>query len=114
MKHDTLFRIAFGIHPYKIIRADGARSEACYLDWYHPFAWALLLFVILPIQHWTGGWELIADRGNPFRPVPWHRRPRIRYDKIRRNDPCPCGSGKKSKRCCNHAFRKTPVYGGAA
>lgn len=23
-----------------------------------------------------------------------------RYTKAGRNDPCPCGSGKKSKRCC--------------
>lgn len=22
------------------------------------------------------------------------------YNKVKRNDPCPCGSGKKSKKCC--------------
>ena len=28
------------------------------------------------------------------------QRPVIRGQKIRRNDPCPCGSGKKYKKCC--------------
>lgn len=27
----------------------------------------------------------------------------IRVEKIGRNEPCPCGSGKKYKRCCYHA-----------
>ena len=27
-------------------------------------------------------------------------RPETRRDKIGRNDPCPCGSDKKFKRCC--------------
>ena len=27
-------------------------------------------------------------------------RPETRRHKIGRNDPCPCGSGKKFKRCC--------------
>ncbi|MFJ8072266.1 SEC-C metal-binding domain-containing protein [Peribacillus sp. NPDC096447] len=25
----------------------------------------------------------------------------FRSNKIERNDPCPCGSGKKYKKCCN-------------
>jgi len=25
----------------------------------------------------------------------------IRKEKVGRNDPCPCGSGKKFKKCCN-------------
>ncbi|MBC2717701.1 MAG: hypothetical protein HF978_20555 [Desulfobacteraceae bacterium] len=24
----------------------------------------------------------------------------LSYDKVGRNDPCPCGSGKKYKHCC--------------
>ena len=28
--------------------------------------------------------------------------PFIRDDKVGRNDPCPCGSGKKFKKCCLH------------
>ena len=27
--------------------------------------------------------------------------PNINFDKVGRNDPCPCGSGKKYKKCCN-------------
>jgi uncharacterized protein len=29
--------------------------------------------------------------------------PPVRRNKIGRNDPCPCGSGKKYKRCCARA-----------
>ncbi|RMG92912.1 MAG: hypothetical protein D6703_00790 [Zetaproteobacteria bacterium] len=29
--------------------------------------------------------------------------------KVKRNDPCPCGSGKKYKRCCLHAAREAQV-----
>ncbi len=39
-----------------------------------------------------GGRWLYADGYNGTRPV--------RVDKIGRNDPCPCGSGKKYKKCC--------------
>jgi preprotein translocase subunit SecA len=28
------------------------------------------------------------------------KKPVVREDKIGRNDPCPCGSGKKYKKCC--------------
>jgi preprotein translocase subunit SecA len=28
------------------------------------------------------------------------RKPIVKEDKIGRNDPCPCGSGKKYKKCC--------------
>ena len=32
------------------------------------------------------------------------RQPTVQYDqpKVGRNDPCPCGSGKKYKKCCLH------------
>jgi preprotein translocase subunit SecA len=33
---------------------------------------------------------------SPARPAP----PVPRFGKVGRNDPCPCGSGKKYKRCC--------------
>ena len=38
--------------------------------------------------HWQGDWHPLLD-------APVQRAP-----KIGRNDPCPCGSGKKYKRCC--------------
>ena len=28
------------------------------------------------------------------------KKPPVRSDKVGRNDPCPCGSGKKFKKCC--------------
>jgi SEC-C motif len=43
--------------------------------------------------------DLLEDAGL-FEPVP---QPFVRAEaKIGRNDPCPCGSGKKYKRCCLH------------
>jgi len=39
--------------------------------------------------------RLLARRPSP-RPMPGSTRP----NKIGRNDPCPCGSGKKFKHCC--------------
>jgi SEC-C motif-containing protein len=39
-----------------------------------------------------GEWRYLdghADKGRP-----------VRRDKVGRNDPCPCGSGKKYKKCC--------------
>ena len=33
------------------------------------------------------------------RPV---KQPIVNGDKVGRNDPCPCGSGKKYKQCCLH------------
>lgn len=39
-------------------------------------------------------------------------------DKIKRNDPCPCGSGKKYKKCCGQkksmSNRKTSVIDSSA
>jgi len=29
-------------------------------------------------------------------------------DKVGRNDPCPCGSGKKYKKCCMHSSEQEP------
>ena len=37
-----------------------------------------------------------AENLDPERPAPAKRQ----GEKIGRNDPCPCGSGKKYKRCC--------------
>jgi hypothetical protein len=33
---------------------------------------------------------------------------------VGRNDPCPCGSGKKFKKCCLDAYREAPFQGEAA
>lgn len=47
--------------------------------------------------------ELCALNGSPLQTMPEIEAPRqepIRVQKIGRNDPCPCGSGKKYKKCC--------------
>jgi uncharacterized protein len=36
------------------------------------------------------------------------------FKNVGRNDPCPCGSGKKFKKCCLDAYRETPFHGKAA
>ncbi len=69
------------------------------------------------VSHWHFFDELKPGRGKPsarqrrsqtLRPVdaapdsaPWvEARPYLAPPKIGRNDPCPCGSGKKYKKCC--------------
>lgn len=47
-------------------------------------ALAVLLWALLTFRYW----------------FPWPKRVRIDAGKMGRNDPCPCGSGKKYKRCC--------------
>jgi preprotein translocase subunit SecA len=49
---------------------------------------------------------LLAGAGRGQRPAPVARRDRPRAGKpgkVGRNDPCPCGSGKKHKKCCGAA-----------
>jgi SEC-C motif-containing protein len=40
-----------------------------------------------------GEWRYDESEVNP-------KPPPVRVEKIGRNDPCPCGSGKKYKKCC--------------
>jgi hypothetical protein len=48
-------------------------------------------------DEWDAGRRgLSALNGNNFAPT----EPYIAPDKVGRNDPCPCGSGKKYKKCC--------------
>lgn len=51
-----------------------------------------------------GGWAEQVSKDLPYDKMKWANkwgRPYIRLDpKIGRNDPCPCGSGKKYKKCC--------------
>ncbi|MBE0446740.1 MAG: preprotein translocase subunit SecA [Actinobacteria bacterium] len=39
---------------------------------------------------------MVADAGSSVEPP----KPRVNSNKVGRNDPCPCGSGKKYKKCC--------------
>lgn len=45
----------------------------------------------------------VPDYFGPDRELPWKlnaQQPITRENKTGRNDPCPCGSGKKYKKCC--------------
>jgi uncharacterized protein YecA (UPF0149 family) len=51
-----------------------------------------------------------AVRVQGFGRIPRSRGPvRRAGPKIGRNDPCPCGSGLKFKRCCLHSSRQSPI-----
>ncbi|MGH7576811.1 MAG: SEC-C metal-binding domain-containing protein, partial [Longimicrobiales bacterium] len=41
--------------------------------------------------------RLATNRGDPPSARP---KPLVAEDKVGRNDPCPCGSGRKYKKCC--------------
>lgn len=41
-----------------------------------------------------------ADLSQMLFARPRHIKPLVKENSIRRNDPCPCGSGKKYKNCC--------------
>lgn len=68
---------------------------------------ALIVDVINNTRLWSNrGYtpnELHALNGTPLQELPEIEAPRqtpIRVEKIGRNEPCPCGSGKKYKKCC--------------
>ena len=42
----------------------------------------------------------IEDLAKAYMARPRHIKPLVKDAKIGRNDPCPCGSGKKYKNCC--------------
>jgi preprotein translocase subunit SecA len=46
-----------------------------------------------------------ADLSSMLYARPRHLRPIVKDNNVRRNDPCPCGSGKKYKNCCLESGR---------
>jgi uncharacterized protein YecA (UPF0149 family) len=44
-----------------------------------------------------------ADTAQAGQPPPVARTIRKKTPKVGRNDPCPCGSGKKYKKCCGRS-----------
>jgi uncharacterized protein len=50
---------------------------------------------VLAINEWR--MENFVPRGEKHSPIPVTHSP---FGKVGRNDPCPCGSGKKYKKCC--------------
>jgi len=48
----------------------------------------------------VGPWQFDAARETAWGNAPVMRPMNSVVGKVGRNDPCPCGSGKKYKRCC--------------
>lgn len=46
------------------------------------------------------GTKVLAQRADKQRRVPHQVNTVVRETKVGRNDPCPCGSDKKFKKCC--------------
>jgi hypothetical protein len=46
--------------------------------------------------------QKISKVDNALRVAPWTEALKTTPEKLSRNDPCPCGSGKKFKKCCLH------------
>jgi uncharacterized protein YecA (UPF0149 family) len=44
--------------------------------------------------------ENVLETGAPVKPAAAARPGQSQQPKVGRNDPCPCGSGKKYKKCC--------------
>ena len=58
-----------------------------------PFAWSVVPSLVAIHAHWLArrtALPAVASRGPVRREAP----------KVGRNDPCPCGSGQKYKKCC--------------
>ena len=49
--------------------------------------------------------DLASNIASMFYTRPHHIHPIVKDNNVRRNDPCPCGSGKKYKNCCLESGR---------
>ena len=52
------------------------------------------------LEMWKNHIEAENDRQRSLGPLPPLKQPAAKDVKVERNDPCPCGSGKKYKKCC--------------
>ncbi|HEV2853149.1 MAG TPA: SEC-C metal-binding domain-containing protein [Thermoanaerobaculia bacterium] len=95
--------------------AEALRTEdaAAFMDWVREEApeRAPQLFEDLPNEEARRGlatelgrtlWNAVPLPGNGYRPRP--------IDRPERNDPCPCGSGAKYKRCCGEWAGSVPAF----
>jgi preprotein translocase subunit SecA len=68
--------------------------------------WEKLYYNMVHVEaHWLynlDGWKdiLPQDLRNQIEKTYKSSKTIVREDKVGRNDPCPCGSGKKHKKCC--------------
>ena len=53
----------------------------------------------VPVLPLPGGGAIGSD-GQPVTADQFKQRPFVKARDVGRNDPCPCGSGKKYKKCC--------------
>jgi preprotein translocase subunit SecA len=52
------------------------------------------------VEQFGAAKKMQAESGNASKSEEVKQKPIINNDKVGRNDPCPCGSGKKYKKCC--------------
>jgi hypothetical protein len=55
---------------------------------------------VLVALEWTRGVEDLPNEDEALRPSESFEPVRNPWRHVGRNDPCPCGSGKKAKKCC--------------
>jgi hypothetical protein len=98
---------------------DEVEAGLCSGDWNHGERQDLVTDAIADLEWWeTPDWDdypvsekagagpdspegSAADSAQPYVPPVWQKPvPIVKGPKIGRNDPCPCGSGKKYKKCC--------------
>ncbi|MDR1773902.1 MAG: SEC-C domain-containing protein [Clostridioides sp.] len=76
--------------------------------------WEKLFFNMVKVEaNWLytlKGWEEILPEDHRKKVIKEYKKSKtiVKENKIGRNDPCPCGSGKKYKKCCgnNKTYRK--------
>jgi hypothetical protein len=91
-------------------------APAWFLERNHPFN-----DVVEEFSTWPGFKEGEREEEQVTSGAPWSlwdgviNTPAVnRFRNVGRNDPCPCGSGKKFKKCCLDAYRDAPSQGEAA
>jgi len=70
-------------------------SPAQSLRGYH-----LITDVVSEMEHWACFCRVESKPVQPISPPPALETAPVRREKVGRNEPCPCGSGKKYKKCC--------------
>ncbi len=61
--------------------------------------------VIKPMEKWEKEFKKDPSLRRKIKPAPFATPRQLRRGKVGRNESCPCGSGKKFKKCCLTAKR---------
>lgn len=75
-------------------REDGNGAEVEFIARYAQEGQNRVHHEVASFEKLDGSWYFLD--GKPYAPPPFRRE----QPKVGRNDPCPCGSGKKHKKCC--------------